>query len=230
LYILNTLNIMAAILVNFKDIQTLIKENSGLTNTANKIFEYVKNEYMDEHDINNINTNTEFEFIADERLDCLKPFYKNDRKKYLLINNKTAVGDKTPANRHVSFSDSNSISIETYYTKNPFIIELITKLFLNTLVDNPNPQVRYNVNVIRPLRQDLIGDQITEYNDTRRTALPGGVTIGRRTISLKKPIFLQPFGIVGRKDKIIKNIVLDATLIETLSGFCEIRKADTKAK
>jgi hypothetical protein len=226
LYILNTLNIMAAILVNFKTIQTWIKVEKP-TNPAEDIFTYVKDTYMKIYDISIINTDTDFEFIDDKRLACLKPFYKMNTgkgEKYLLINNNTKNNEKN--------NKTNSISIETYYLEtNLFIIALITKLFLNTLdTPIPNPQVRYNVNVIRPLRQDRIGDQITQYNKflaAEPTRSATATTI-RAAVSLKKQIYLQPFGTNG-KEKIIKNIVLDATLIETLSGFCEISQADTKA-
>jgi hypothetical protein len=179
------------------------------------------------YDISIINTDTDFEFIDDKRLACLKPFYKMNTgkgEKYLLINNNTKNNEKN--------NKTNSISIETYYLEtNLFIIALITKLFLNTLdTPIPNPQVRYNVNVIRPLRQDRIGDQITEYNKAHAAAAArrASATTSRGAVSLNKQIYLQPFGTNG-KEKIIKNIVLDATLIETLSGFCEISQADTKA-
>ena len=229
LYILNTLNIMAAILVNFKTIQTWIKDNKP-TKTAEDIFTYVKKEYMEIYDISIINTDTDFEFIDDKRLACLKPFYKMNTgkgEKYLLINNNT----KNEKNKKAKPAP-NSISIDEYYLKNLFIIALITKLFLNTLdTPIPNPQVRYNVNVIRPLRQDRIGDQITQYNKAHAAAAArrASATTSRGAVSLTKQIYLQPFGTWG-KEKIIKNIVLDATLIETLSGFCEISQADTKAK
>jgi hypothetical protein len=240
LYILNTLNIMAAILVNFKKIQQLIKvgdgskysfgegkekkENIAEDELPSIIFDYVKSKFMSEYDISELNLDEEFDFIADKRLNCLKPFYKEgDEAKYLLINNNI----KRTSENNIKRTSENNIKISTYYEANSdsFIIGLINKLFITDKDDLDKPKVRYNVNVIRPLRQDIVGDKLTHMKN-----LPKGATLVRAALHKNKSLYLQPYGVGEAKEKIIKNIVLDATLIETLSGFCEIRDADTKKR
>ena len=151
-YILQNLNMMGSILTYYKEIRdnyvmnthdNLKKkylENSEETvkELFNKLFNtqgnepFITKEKIDDY----IGKIGEVTFPEDEKLDFLKPFYKNKSD-----------------GKFVCFTDGNPIFEQCLNAdNNKFILDLLKNLFFA----NPTLQkIRYNINVVRPLRHNI---------------------------------------------------------------------------
>ena len=101
-------------------------------------------------------------------------------------------------------------------TKNKFITELLKLLFFPSKIKEKELQkTRYNVNVIRPLRNFLSKPKTNSFK-----------TLGRTADIFD--IMVNPYGIAGSETNGgSKKIMLDTSLIGTLEGFCNITRGDT---
>ena len=254
-YILQTLNIMGALLTNYVKIRDWINKkteigkdengNKKITENIDIIYNYIKEEYMIGKEISEFVENITIEdvdlikmynldggieadqkqkylnlfdddkgvkFPIDKKLEFLKPFY-------------------TESGRFVYFK-ADSRDINPIFTQsindNQFIKKLIEILFQKEGSNQERKiNVRYNVNVIRPLRH--VYESLIDVNV---------ITLDSKKVNSRtgKDLELERFHIVfdaynnprneanGGSEK----IMLDSTLIGTLEGFCNIRKGDTE--
>jgi hypothetical protein len=152
-----------------------------------------------------IKINKEIKFPIDETLNFLNPFH-------------TTTSDPSVPNKFIYLEGGNPIYKKCITpAENIFIIDLIDKLLLSKKNDT-RFKYRYNINVIRPLRDE----QLFLEAQPPLTGNWGG-TVSRAATStpnikeLRNPL-----------NGGTKKAMLDATLIKTLEGFCEISNADTK--
>ena len=183
LFIISTLTLMTVLIVNYKNYKTL---------PVDDIPSYILKELIEEDVfLNKMEVSEKVYEPKDYK--AFIPFNKSsenkkpqDPQKYTKVQIKTFKGKEDESNN----------KIQLYYNKNDFIKELSNLLFSN---DDKLIKIRFNINVVRPLR--------TGTNTTKTTNV-----IDITKLDTKKET----------------KLVLDNTLVQTLQGFCEISGADTE--
>ena len=137
----------------------------------------------------------QYHFPVDPKLDFLKPFNTNSDRQF------------------VCFTDGNPVFDECLKPEqNKFITELLKLLFFPSTQEGKSlAKTRYNVNVIRPLRNTL---------QPISGIIPDIKSLFKIKISSKGDESNETNG--GSK-----KVMLDTSLIGTLEGFCNITRSDT---
>ena len=182
LYILVTLNIMAAILQNYNDLKNKMERKQGLINSESKV-EFILNtvtgeDYMTRTYLKSVtNPRSAINVTHHDQFDVLKPFHQVKGKYCLII-----LGPKKQEKQ------------DSFTTKNKYLEKLIEHLFVNQDSEGTNfKKLRYNFNVVRPSRYIKKETEQYKASDT---------------------------------DDLNERYAIDNTLLQTLSGFCEIRNGD----
>ena len=202
LYILITLNIMGTILKNYTKIRD--KYNDLKISITDKstlnitILTYIKDTLMFKYLFDKLIKNDLDPNVKDQKNQIKYYEFPRDKKFEYLTPFYEFTDNQTQTQKYILFTSKTSTIInEASGNNNKYLLDLIDLLFKTESNSN---KYRYNFNVIRPMRETY--DYRKFFESTR--------TVARMQL----------------QDEKHKSDVLEATLVETIQGFCDIRKGD----